>query len=618
MKVWSKRLILLASLTLFAALVAFSSCTGETEQEPTPAPMPTPVPTQAPAPTAVPATPTPQPTQPTPTPTFVARPAPTDTPRPAPTPTPRPAPTPTPEVVEESFATFTSDLFNFSFEYPENWRLSEERREISVSIPGQSAEVDVSIHILTTPQTVHEYTDVVLESLEEEYPSFLVRSTAGRQVGEVPGLVNRAQSTTDAGTVTYFKIYTAAIGRVGVTFALSGDEEDVQGAEAQFDALADSSRFPSGSLEIPEASIEKQAVGTGFSRGLQIITGENTVFEQDNEALYAAVEFELLPVDTAVEFLWVKVNYSGRVERVLTSTTSDIEGEVHWSAYTPEDGLELGFYLVAILQDESFVAFLPFTVIIEEGAEFMDTLSYEDWTGFLLFVVRDPERAVYAATKAIELDPENVQAYVWRAEAYQQQCKIRPAIADHSQAVKLLPDNPVTVATRGSAYWHAFDYDLALDDFTRALELVAALPRDTERQINRANRLEAIYYNNRALIYTNKGQIGEALDDVARALELAPDSTHYLDTRAYAYLKGGRIAEAKEDYVTAIDQGLEGAYTFLGLGLTQAALGEREEARANLERGLALFEDDPSKDCPDPQLGDLIAQANSTLETLPS
>ena len=102
-------------------------------------------------------------------------------------------------------------------------------------------------------------------------------------------------------------------------------------------------------------------------------------------------------------------------------------------------------------------------------------------------------------------------------------------------------------------------------------------------------------------------------------MELEPDSTHYLDTRAYAYLKGGRIAEAKEDYVTAIDQGLEGAYTFLGLGLTQAALGENGRRPAPTWSAAWPFsKDDPGKDCPDPQLGDLIAQANSILETLPA
>ena len=115
--VWCKRLVFLAALTLLAALVVFSSCTDETEQEPTPAPEPTPIPTQTPDPTPVPATPTPQP--PTPTPTFVAQPAPAPTPTPIPT--PRPAPTPTPEVVEAVLAAYSSEAFDFSFDYPQDW-----------------------------------------------------------------------------------------------------------------------------------------------------------------------------------------------------------------------------------------------------------------------------------------------------------------------------------------------------------------------------------------------------------------------------------------------------------------------------------------------------------------
>ena len=615
MRVWNLRLALLLIVTALFGTVLLAACTDESDPEPVETAVPTPVPTAAPTaeptaePTTVPAEPSPTPT-PRPVPT-VAPPSPTPTPAP-PTPTPEPTPAPA-----EVLATFESEAFDFSFEYPESWRLSEEGREIGGTVPGTSAEIAVSIHILTTPQSVHEYTEVVLEALEEEHPDFWVRSTAGRQVGEVPGLVNRAVSTTDAGAETHFKIYTAAIGRVGVTFILSGSEGEVQGAEREFDALADSSRFPSGSLEIPEASIAKQSVGTGFSRGLGIVTGENTVFEQDSEALYAVVEFELLPVDTEVEFLWVKVNYFGRVESVLTSTMSDSEGDVHWSAYTPEDGLDLGFYLVAIIQEESFIAFLPFTVIIEEGAEFTTSLSYEDWAAFLLYIAEDNERAVYAATKALELDPENVQAYIWRAEAYEEQCKIGPAIADHSEAVRLLPDNPVTVATRGHAYWYAFDYELALADYTTALELLEARPRETERERAYYDLRKPHYHNERALVYVSLGRIGEALDDINIALELEPDEAAYLDTRAYAYYKGGRYEEARADYEQALDLGFESLYVYLGLGLTQIALGEREEGRASLELGLELFEEYHERDCPDPQLGDLVHTARTRLETLP-
>ena len=617
MKSTNVRLFLLAALVALAGAFLLSACTDEQDSEPVATAVPMPVPTAAPTaeptaePTPAPSEPAPTPApQPTPTPTFVT-PAPS-TPTPVP---PTPTPEPTPEPVEV-LATFESEAFDFSFEYPGSWRLREEGREITGNVPGTSANVAVSIHVLTTPQSVHEYTEVVIESLEEDYPSFFVRSTAGRLVGEVPGLVNRAQSTNEAGAVTYFKIYTAAIGRVGVTFVLSGDEEDVQGAEERFDTLADSSRFPSGSLEIPEASIEKQAVGTGFSRGLRVITGEHTVFERDNVSLFAAAEFDNLPVDSDVRFLWVEVDRFRRVERVLQPIESGIEGDVHWSSYTPADGLGLGFYVVAVMHDLSIVSLLHYSVVNEHGAEFEDAESYEDWSAFLLYAVGDLDGAIYAATKSIELNPEEAQPYIWRAEAYEEQCKIGPAIADHSEAVRLLPDNPVTVATRGHAYWYAFDHELALADLFTALELLEARPRETQREKQYYDLRKPLYHNQRALIYVNLGRIGEALDDINIALELKPDEHHYLDTRAYAYYKGGRYAEAKADYLSAISLGFQNLYVDLGLGLTHIALGEREEGRASLERGLALFEDYDERDCPDPQLGDLVAEARTTLQTL--
>ena len=64
--------------------------------------------------------------------------------------------------------------------------------------------------------------------------------------------------------------------------------------------------------------------------------------------------------------------------------------------------------------------------------------------------------------------------------------------------------------------------------------------------------------------------------------------------------------------------GFENLYVYLGLGLTHIALGERDEGRASLELGLKLFEEYDERDCPDPQLGDLIATANSILATLPA
>ena len=434
-------------------------------------------------------------------------------------------------------------------------------------------------------------------------------------VGEVPGLINRAVATDEQGNETHFKLYTAAIGRVGVSFLLRGAEAAVGEVEAQFDDLADSARFPSGSLDIPDTTIVKEAVGTGYSNVRRFVTGENTVIEQDNETLYAAVEFELLPVDSEIRFIWVEVDRFRRVQRVLRPIGTGSDGDVHWSSYTPADGPDLGFYLVAVLRDNSFVSIMHFSVVIEEGAEFEDAESYEDWAAFQL-VNGDYDGAVYAATKSIELNPEEAQPYIWRAQAYEEQCKIRAAIADHSEAVRLLPDNPVTVATRGHAYWYAFNHELALADHFTALELLEARPRETASEKRYYDLRKPLYHNQRALIYLSLGRIGEALDDVNIAIELEPDEPLWFDTRAYAYYKGGRYEEAREDYLEALRLGFESLYVDLGLGLTQIALGEREEGRANLEKGLAAFEEDDDRDCPDPQLGALVAEARTTLQTL--
>ena len=53
----------------------------------------------------------------------------------------------------------------------------------------------------------------------------------------------------------------------------------------------------------------------------------------------------------------------------------------------------------------------------------------------------------------------------------------------------------------------------------------------------------------------------------------------------------------------------------LGLGLTNAALGDNQVARKLLEQGLALIEEEASS-CLDPQIADLVQMAQTTLQTL--
>jgi len=129
------------------------------------------------------------------------------------------------------------------------------------------------------------------------------------------------------------------------------------------------------------------------------------------------------------------------------------------------------------------------------------------------------------------------------------------------------------------------------------------------------DRNNAGYYNNRSLVQVALGRFDSAIADADQALALQPGSLGILDTRGYAYFKLGLFRNAKQDYDSLIDAGFEIPHVVLGLGLTNAALGDNQVARKLLEQGLALIEEEASS-CLDPQIADLVQMAQTTLQTL--
>ena len=73
--------------------------------------------------------------------------------------------------------------------------------------------------------------------------------------------------------------------------------------------------------------------------------------------------------------------------------------------------------------------------------------------------------------QVIEKSPKHVQAYHYRADAYQALGNTRLAIADYNQVVALRPKDPFRYYARGLAYSHLKEPQLALADFTKAIHL---------------------------------------------------------------------------------------------------------------------------------------------------
>jgi tetratricopeptide (TPR) repeat protein len=83
-----------------------------------------------------------------------------------------------------------------------------------------------------------------------------------------------------------------------------------------------------------------------------------------------------------------------------------------------------------------------------------------------------PDQEIAQYTEAIRRNPNDVEAYFYRGNAYlHKKGNLDKAIADYSQAIRLKPDLADAYSNRGDAYYEKGDYDKAIADCTQAIRL---------------------------------------------------------------------------------------------------------------------------------------------------
>ena len=137
------------------------------------------------------------------------------------------------------------------------------------------------------------------------------------------------------------------------------------------------------------------------------------------------------------------------------------------------------------------------------------------------------EKAIQNFNKAIKLEPDDKEAYKNRAEAYSKVFgQDGAAIKDYDKAIK-----------RGAVYQQSNMLELAIEDFSRAIELDSS---------------SSEAYFNRSVAYSGLEKYERAISDVSRYIELNPD-----DAKGY-YLRGKCCKNLlEEDFKRAKEMGYE-------------------------------------------------------------
>ncbi len=189
--------------------------------------------------------------------------------------------------------------------------------------------------------------------------------------------------------------------------------------------------------------------------------------------------------------------------------------------------------------------------------------------------------------------------HIYNATILQADEQLDGAISAYSKAVNRTPTQPQPYRLRGNAFKELGDYQAALDDYTRALELAP----------------EAYWFNRRGLVYEETRQFELAAADYARAIELDPTWAIAYNNRGYIKLNLKDYGGAKADFEKAIslDPSLPTPYVNLA-GMYWLSKKDRKNMYKQLEKALnhnfrkfeTLFDDE--------QKGWMFKGVNTTAE----
>jgi tetratricopeptide (TPR) repeat protein len=214
--------------------------------------------------------------------------------------------------------------------------------------------------------------------------------------------------------------------------------------------------------------------------------------------------------------------------------------------------------------------------------------------------------------RAIELNPGYATAHQWYAELLSELGRHEEALAEIKQAQQLDPFSLIINAVSGDALRSAGQYDLAIEQLRKTLEV---------------DRNFAHAHFHLGLTYLRKDAFAEAITEFQRAVTLSPNVTDYKGGLGYAYARSGNRAAARTVLDELKEQSRRSYVPWFYIAGIYAGLEEKDQALACLakayeqrEQGLAVINREPMFDPlhTDPRFQDLLRRMNLPVDSASS
>ena len=212
---------------------------------------------------------------------------------------------------------------------------------------------------------------------------------------------------------------------------------------------------------------------------------------------------------------------------------------------------------------------LKLVPILEQGTIYLYRGSAYDSFG-------DEGHAIADYSQAINLNPNDADAYYNRGVAYSNQKEYDQSIKDNDQAIKLKPNYADAYNNRGNAYSAQKEYDQAIKDYDQAIRL-------------KSNYAEAYY--NRGLAYYYQKDYAQAVKDYTEAIRLKSDFADAHNNRGNAYSAQKEYDQAIKDYDEAITLKPDDVYAYVNRGAAYAEQKEYDQAITDFTQAIKLKPD---------------------------
>lgn len=241
------------------------------------------------------------------------------------------------------------------------------------------------------------------------------------------------------------------------------------------------------------------------------------------------------------------------------------------------------------------------------------------------------EEAIVDLDKALELNPEFIDAYYGRAttklslavsefksgDVKKARSLYQAAIEDFDEAIKLDPEYSIAYSTRGAVKIEAAKLESSTGNEKKAQALYSAAIDDLTQTTKVEPKEFAAYYNrgiaNSSLVKfkANQGNVVEvrrlhqaAMADFTKGIQLEPENAIVYNRRGWLKYQMGRFEgeeghesealrlyqAAIDDYTQAIQLDTEYAYAHNNRGKAKYLLGKSEAAAGNREEARKLYE----------------------------